>query len=418
MTAAAEASPRAAVIGAGIIGVCCASYLQREGFAVEIIDPEQPGTQCSYGNAGAISPGSCVPIAMPGMLRKVPHWLADPEGPLYIRLAYLPQAMPWILRFLAAGRKDRVVGISKAMRTLFRLTFECYEPLVKAAGCEALIEKRGQLFVYSDPDGVEGDAFGWRLRRDNGVKVEILNEDELRQLAPALSRDFKRAVFLPEQGQCRNPGKLTAVLAEHVVRQGGKLTRARVTGFEMGPTGPSALLTDQGRITADHIVIAAGAWSGALARMLGSRVPLESERGYHAMALGADAGHAMQTMWVDRKFVATPMEMGMRFAGTVEFAGLEAPPDMRRADVLLKHGRAMFPGMQVDKVSHWMGHRPGLPDTIPVIGRSPAHRNVIYAFGHGHMGLIAGSVTGKLVSEIAAGKPTSIDITPYRVDRF
>ena len=232
------ARPRATVIGAGIVGVCCASYLQREGFEVEIVDFADPGTQCSFGNAGGICPGSCVPIAMPGMLKKVPGWLADPEGPLYVRLAYLPQAIPWILRFLAAGRIDRVRRISDHMRALHRLSFDCYEPLLKAAGCADLIEHHGQLFAYENAGNVEGDAFGLSLRRDRGVKIEILNEDELRQLAPSLSPIFKRGVFLPEQGQCKNPGRLVASLAEQVVRGDGRLIKARVRGFEFSSTGP------------------------------------------------------------------------------------------------------------------------------------------------------------------------------------
>jgi D-amino-acid dehydrogenase len=165
-------------------------------------------------------------------------------------------------------------------------------------------------------------------------------------------------------------------------------------------------------------VVAAGAWSGTLARQLGSPVPLESERGYHVVVRGAETGTRVQTIWAERKFVATPMEMGLRFAGTVEFAGLKAPPDMRRADILLKQGRRMFPKLEVGEVTRWMGHRPGLPDTIPVIGASPRHRNVFYAFGHGHMGLIGGSVTGRLIADLVGGQAPAIDVAPYRVDRF
>jgi D-amino-acid dehydrogenase len=410
--------PTATVIGAGIVGICTAAYLQREGFAVEIVDPEPPGTQCSFGNAGALCPGACLPNAMPGILRMVPEWLADPEGPLFVRLAYLPQALPWLFRFLMASRRSRVEEISSAMRALHRLTFDCFEPLVADAGVANLIERHGQLFVYSDPAGVDGDAWGRSLRIRHGVKVEILDADELRQLAPALSRDFKRAVYLPEQGQCRDPGRLVEQLAAHAMRNGATLTRARVRDFELGPEGPAALLTDIGRIPCERVVIAAGAWSGALARKLGSLVPLETERGYHAVAMGAHVGHRMSTIWAERKFAATPMDMGMRFAGTVELAGLKAPPDMRRADILLKHGRQMFPGLEVGEVSRWMGHRPGTPDSIPVIGPAPRTRNAYFAFGHGHQGLMAGSVTGRLIAELMAGKPASIDLTPFRAGRF
>lgn len=415
-----EAPRRVTVIGAGIIGVCTANYLLREGFAVDVVDPALPGSpdQCSYGNAGGICPGSCIPNAMPGMLGQIPKWLADPEGPLYVRLAYLPQALPWLLRFLAAGRRSRAAEIAAAMRALHRLTFECYEPLVKEAGCEELIQRHGQLFVYEDPAGPEKSAFSLGLRREHGVKVEILSQDELRQLEPALAPIFKRGVFLPEQGQCPNPGRLVARLAELAARKGARFTRARVQGFAFGAEGPSAIHTDAGVMPVEQVVIAAGAWSGELARQLGTRVPLESERGYHLMVKGADTGLRIQTLSAERKFVASPMEEGLRLAGTVEFAGLKAPPNMARADILLRQARHMFPKLEVGEVSRWAGHRPGTPDSIPVIDRAKRHRNVIYAFGHGHQGLIAGSITGRLVAELASGKPSSIDLAPFRADRF
>jgi D-amino-acid dehydrogenase len=239
------------------------------------------------------------------------------------------------------------------------------------------------------------------------VRVEILNQDELRQLEPALAPIFKRAVYLPEQGQSPNPGRLVSSLAELAARKGARFIRARVNGFEFGPGGPKAVITDQGVIPVERVVIAAGAWSGELARHLGSSVPFETERGYHVMVKAAE-----------RKFVASPMEEGLRLAGTVEFAGLKAKPNMARADILLKQGKVMFPSIKDGEVKRWMGHRPGTPDSIPIIDRSPKHRNVVFAFGHGHQGLIGGSVTGKLVSELMAEKTPSIDLAPFRVNRF
>jgi len=412
------AQPRATVIGAGIIGVCCASYLQRAGFAVEILDPEPPGTMCSYGNAGGICPGSCIPIAGPGMLRKVPEWLMDAEGPLHIRLAYLPALLPWLLRFLAAGRVTEVQRISRAMRALHAPTFACYEPLLRAAGGTDLLAQRGQLFVYETADGPKKDAFGLRLRREAGVQVDILDEGELRQLEPALAPIFRSAVFLPEQGQCANPGRLVASLAQAVERQGGTIRRTRVRGIVMQGGRPGALATDDGTRPIETLVVAAGAWSAPLARQLGCKVPLETERGYHAMVAGADTGLRIQTIWAERKFVAAPMEEGIRFAGTVEMAGLAAPPNMRRADALLRQGRRMLRHIPDGNVRRWMGHRPSLPDSLPVVSASPHHPNVFFAFGHGHMGLIGGSVSGRLIADLATGAAPIIDPHPYRVDRF
>ena len=414
------ARKRVTVIGGGIIGVCSANYLLKDGYEVEVIDPVVSGSpeQCSYGNAGGICPGSCIPNAMPGLARNIPKWLADPEGPIGIRLAYLPHALPWLARFLASARKSRVTEISDAMRALNRLTFEAYEPLLKAAGCEDLIHRRGQLFVYEDPEGPEKSGFSIGLRRERGVRVDLLNRDELRQLEPALGPMFHRGVFLPEQGQSPNPGRLVAALAEHAARQGARFVRAKVLGFEFGENGPIAVRTDAGMRPVEHVVLAAGAFSGSLARQLGIRVPLESERGYHVMVKSAATGLRIQTISAERKFVAAPMETGLRLSGTVEFAGLSAPPNMNRTDILLRQGAVMFPGLDVSNVDRWMGHRPGTPDSIPVLERSRRYPGVIFAFGHGHQGMIGGSVTGKLVAELAAGRPTSIDLTPFRSDRF
>ena len=411
---------RVTVIGAGIIGVCSANYLLRDGFRVDVIDPVVPGSpdQCSYGNAGGICPGSCIPNAMPGMARQIPRWLADPEGPIRVRLLHLPHALPWLVRFLAAGRRARVVEIADAMRALHRLTFEAYEPLLKAAGCEDLIQRRGQLFVYEDPRGPEKSGFSIGLRRERGVQVDVLDRDELRQLEPALGPQFQRGVFLPEQGQCPNPGRLVAQLAEHAARQGARFIRAKALGFAPGPSGPVAVRTDRGDHPVEQVVIAAGAFSGSLAGQLGTRVPLESERGYHVMVKSSASTLRIQTISAERRFVAAPMLDGLRLSGTVEFAGLKAPPDMQRAMILLKQGRQMFPDLDTSAVEPWMGHRPGTPDSIPVIERSRRHGNVIFAFGHGHQGMIGGAVTGRIVAELAAGRPSLIDLTPYRSDRF
>ena len=409
------------VIGSGIIGVSVANYLLKAGFGVDVVDPAIPGSeeQCSYGNAGGICPGSCIPNSMPGVLGNVPKWLMDPEGPLHVRLAYLPHALPWLLRFLAASRKSRVEEISAAMRSLHRFTFECYEPLIKEAGCEELLQKRGQLFVHESAEGAASGAYGLDLRRRHGVRVEILNQGEIQDLEPALAPIFKSAVYLPDQGQCPNPGRLVAKLAELATRNGARFHRARVASFEKVNGRVVGVRLEDGTVMkADQFVIAAGAWSTELSSQLGDRIPFESERGYHVMVKGADTGLKIQTISADKKFVLSPMEEGLRIAGNVEFSGLRKPPNMHRADALLKHARPMFRKFEVGEVSRWMGHRPGTPDSIPVIDRAGSADNVIYAFGHGHQGLIAGAVTGKVVSEMASGQPSSVDLTPFRRDRF
>ncbi|MBN9548937.1 MAG: FAD-dependent oxidoreductase [Alphaproteobacteria bacterium] len=409
-----------AVIGAGAVGVCCANYLTRAGFNVTVIDPVEPGSreQCSYGNAGGLSPGSCIPNAMPGIVREVPGMLLDPEGPIGLRLIDLPHALPWLIRFLWSSRRSRVDEIADAMIALNRHTFESYDPLIREAQCEDLIKYRGQLIVYEDIEGPAKSALSVGMRRARGVKVEILDGNQIRELEPAIGPAYKAGVYLPEQGQCPNPGRLVARLWRLAVSRGARLHRAKARGFVLGGDGVVAVATDDGQVGADQFVVAAGAFSGPFASQVGAHVPLISERGYHVMIEGDGTGLRVQTNSASRKFVAAPMEEGLRLSGTVEFARPGTGPRWERADILLRQGKHMLPGLDASRVRPWMGNRPGTPDSIPVIERTARHRNVILAFGHGHQGLIGASTTGRLVAELASGQPTMIDLTPYRSNRF
>lgn len=406
------------VIGAGIVGMACASYLQRDGRAVTVIDRVPPGEGCSFGNAGGMSPGSVVPLSMPGTAAQVPKWLLDPLGPLSLRPSYLPRLIPWLLRFKRAGSPERVEQVSIALRALHERIFECYDPLIEAAGAEDLIVRDGQMYVYQSTASFDRDVAGWDLRRARGAIVEELDADQIREREPALAPIFERAAFLPEHGHCRNPFALVQRLAAQFERAGGTILQREVTGFEIGPDGPTGLHTDGGDIAVSALVVAAGAWSHRLAARLGSKVPLETQRGYHVTIAEPGVAPRLIVMWADRSFMATPMALGLRFAGTAEFAGLEAPPDYRRARALLEHGRIMYPGLETEHVSEWMGHRPCLPDTLPVIGRSPRFPSVHYAFGHGHTGLTGASMTGRVIADLVAGRPPAIDVAPFRVDRF
>ncbi|WP_313666003.1 NAD(P)/FAD-dependent oxidoreductase [Shinella sp.] len=408
------------VIGAGIIGVCAANALVDEGFSVEIIDPVEPGSpgQCSYGNAGGLSPGSCIPNSMPGIAAQVPGMLLDPDGPIGLRLLDLPHALPWLLRFLANSRLSRVKRISDAMIALNRLTLLCYEPLVKEAGCEDLIVHRGQLFAYENPNGPAGSTLSIAMRRERGVKVDILDDAQMRELEPAISPAYRAGVFLPEQGQCPNPGRLVAAIARLAADKGAVFTRQNVRALVLEQGRVTGVATEAGVVAADKAVIAAGAFSAPFARQVGVRVPLISERGYHIMLPNADTGLKINVNAAERKFVAAPMEGGLRLSGTVEFARPETAPNWRRAEILIRQAAHMFPDADLSGVERWMGNRPGTPDSIPVIETAPRHDNVILAFGHGHQGLMGGSVTGRLVAELAVGRTTSIDLSHFRSSRF
>ena len=231
-----------------------------------------------------------------------------------------------------------------------------------------------------------------------------------------------RARLIAENGYCRNPLLLSQSIARALVENGAEIRRERAEDFEFADGRVTAVLTSNGRVPASAVVLAAGAHSKSLAARLGERVPLDTERGYHAMIRTPDVSPRRPIMDVERKFVATPMEQGLRMAGTVEFAGLRAPPDWRRARVLLEHGRGMFPGLPRDigeeRVSLWMGFRPSMPDSLPVVGRTQRYANAFHAFGHGHVGLIGSPMTGRIVADLVAGRAPPIDVTPFSPARF
>lgn len=414
----AETARNVTVVGAGIVGVACALSLQREGHRVTIVDRLDPGEATSAGNAGVLSAASCVPMSMPGTLRSVPKWLRDPLGPLAVRWGYLPRALPWLLRFVRAGTPEQVERQSIALDALHATTVEHYRRLARAAGAEHYIKDSGYLFVYESEAAFARDQAGFDLRRARGIRLEILRDGEIRAVEPELAPYYRRAVLMPNHGFTTDPKALTKALAAHFARSGGAIVKSEVRDIEIGPDGPRRLLTEAGDLPLEVLVVAAGAWSGRLAARLGSRVPLESQRGYHVTI--ADPGITLGNpiMSDEGKFVATSMEMGLRLAGTVEFAGLTAAPNMARAQQLLAQARRMFPRLDFRHHTEWMGHRPSLPDSLPVIGPSPRFRDVYFAFGHSHTGLTAAPITGRLMADLVGGRAPQIDIAPFRIDRF
>ena len=408
----------ATVIGAGNIGICSAAYLRRAGYAVTVVDRVPPGMSTSFGNAGSLSPSANLPVSMPGMLGKVPGWLLDPLGPLTIRWPYLPIVAPWLMRFLPHGRPAEVRRIAAAMRQLMEPVFECYEPLIKDAGAEHLIRRNGCLYVYESEAEFQAARFGIDLRRDLGARFDEIGADEIHRLEPAVNPMFPLGLFAPDNGSTLDPQGLVMAIADSVLASGGEILERDVLDIEMGEKGPCRLITDGAPLEVDILVVAAGAWSGKLARRLGHKVPLETQRGYHVTLSDPGIEISRTVMWNRRSVFVNPMSMGLRFAGTVEFAGLEPEPRYRRAEKLEVLGKQMFPDLDTSNPDHWMGHRPCLPDSLPVIDRARAFPDVVFAFGHQHVGMCCGAPTGRLVSELVRGVPTSIDLAPFRIDRF
>ncbi len=406
------------VLGAGIVGVCCAAYLQRDGHRVTVIDRGEPGQGTSFGNAGLLSPASCVPMALPGVVSKLPGWLRDPLGPVAVRLAHLPAMLPWFLHFRKASAPQNVEANADALRRLVAQTFDAYAPLVKAANVTDIVQRPGYIVVYESEAELAGDALAWQIRRSRGVEFDVLDAAALQKLEPALAPRYQRGVYILDQGYVTSPLRLTQSLAAQFERDGGRIERCEVRDIAIGAHGPTGLVTDRGTLPVDTLVVAAGVHSKRFAQRMGERILLEAERGYHVEFKEPGISLARPINAAGAKFFVTPMETGLRVAGTTEFAGLDRPPNPRRNAVLLEHARRMFPGLNVEARSEWMGQRPSTPDYLPVISGSSRYGNVYYAFGHGHLGVVSGAPTGRLIADLVAERPPSIEIRPYRVDRF
>jgi glycine/D-amino acid oxidase-like deaminating enzyme len=406
------------VIGAGIVGIATACYLRREGHEVTVVTADPVGEYCSFGNAGMLNNAGCVPQAVPGILAKVPGYLTDPLGPLTVRWSYLPKAMPWLLRFISNATRKRVARGADALSSLIKPTVECYEELARYAGCTDLIRRSGYLVAYESERSYRGDAFAWQVRRERGVETAVLDATGIRALVPQLAPNYVRGVHVLNQGFVTNPERLTKSLAAQFERDGGKVLQRKVLGIEAGEGGAWMLQTDAGSLPVENLVVCAGVHSGEISALLGERVPIEAERGYHVTYTDPALQLPMPVHVSDAKVFVTPMEMGVRVAGQAEFAGIYAPPNYQRADVLETHMRRMFPQIHTADKTRWMGRRPSMPDSLPVLGRSRKHSNVYYAFGHGHLGLCGGAPSGRLIADLVSGRTPAIDITPFRIDRF
>ncbi len=406
------------VLGAGTVGVCCALFLQRDGHRVTLVDRGEPASGCSYGNGGIIQIGAVVPIATPGVLRQVPKMLLDPEGPLIIRWQYLPRLMPYLTRFIWSARPARVEAIAKSLASVLGLAIPAYRTLVSAAAAQNLIRDTGEMYVYQTDAAWEAAKPAHALRRRNGVKIEDVPLEELRQIEPALTRDIKHAVWFPECIRTTNPALLTRALAEQFVKDGGEIRQETVTDISLGHDGALSMTTENGTRTLDKLVIATGAYSKKWAQKLGSYVPLDTERGYHLMLKDPGIELNRPVILGDHRVGVASMIGGLRIAGTAELATLDAPPNYRRSQRLLAIVKRAVPALRTEAVDHWMGHRPSTPDSLPVICQSPRTKNAFFAFGHGHLGLTMGAATGRLIADLAAGRTPPIDMAALHIGRF
>ncbi|MFP1645135.1 NAD(P)/FAD-dependent oxidoreductase [Pontitalea aquivivens] len=406
------------VIGAGVVGLSAALALQARGLAVTVLDREGPAAGASAGNAGAFAFTDILPLASPGILRKAPKWLLDPLGPLSVPPAYALRIAPWMFRFWRACSPARVAQSTTAQTALMDLSKAELEPFLAATGTLPMLHKKGNLQVYESEAEFRASLPGWQARTDHGIEFRHMSPAEMADLQPGLSPRFIRGTFTPGWYSIADPKLYTLALAERFRAQGGGIARAEATALTPDAQGVTLRLADGQTRRAGHVVVAAGAHSHLLARGLGDRIPLETERGYNT-TLPEDAFDLRtQITFGGHGFIISRLATGIRVGGAVELGGLNLPPNFRRAEAMLKKAQAFLPGLKPTGGVQWMGFRPSLPDSLPAIGTARATPRVTYAFGHGHLGLTQSAGTARLVADLVTGAVPAIDLTPFSPQRF
>ena len=407
-----------AIVGAGIVGVCVALQLLRDGHRVTLIDRGGPGEGTSFGNASVVEPHGIVPVPTPGVLWQVPKYLMDPLGPLAIRWSYLPQLAPWLARFVWNSRPSRVKRNTAALHAILKPVLESYADLIKWAGAEDMLRERGWLAVAESEGAWKSTLHHAEIYRRHDVPLTVLKPEEIRQYEPAFQAQAVGAVYFPKVAHVVDNFRFVQMLAQAATRLGASLQRDEIVDIELADDRVAALKSREKRYACDGVVICAGAWSKVLTQRLGYRPPLDTERGYHITVPKPGFELRMPVLSADRGFVATPLEIGLRVAGTDELGGLKLPPNWERAEIIRRNVRRWFPQLNDEGYSRWMGFRPSLPDSVPVVGPAPKVANAWLAFGHGHLGLTMGARTGQLIADLVAGRDPGIDMRAYRADRF
>ncbi|MGN7867395.1 NAD(P)/FAD-dependent oxidoreductase [Paracoccus sp. 22332] len=400
------------VIGAGVVGLSSALALQARGLSVTVLDREGPAAGASAGNAGAFAFTDILPLASPGIMKKAPKWLLDPLGPLSVPPAYALRIAPWMWRFWRACSVANVAASTAAQTALMDLSKTELEPFLAATGTAPMLRKEGNLQVYESQAEFNASLPGWRARADHGIDFRHMTSDEMAQIQPGLSPRFTHGTFTPGWYSIADPRDYVLALADRFRAGGGTITIAEATG-----------LTDTGVVTADgaltgRVVLAAGAHSHRLARTLGVRIPLETERGYNTTLPGDAFDLRTQVTFGGHGFVVSKLSSGIRVGGAVELGGLDLPPNFKRSQAMLDKAAAFLPGLRTTGGTQWMGFRPSLPDSLPALGPLPGHPNVTCAFGHGHLGLTQSAGTARIVADLVAGATPAIDLAPFSPARF
>ncbi|PWK69924.1 FAD-dependent oxidoreductase [Aminobacter sp. AP02] len=413
-----QAQADVVVIGAGVVGLSAAIAAQARGLKVSVLDREGPAAGASAGNAGAFAFTDILPLASPGILKKAPKWLLDPLGPLSVPPAYAAQIAPWMFRFWRACSPTRVAHSTAAQTAMMDLSKAELEPFLRQTGTQPMLRKEGNLQVYEGEAELKASLPGWKAREAHGIEFHHLNAADMTEIQPGLAARFTHGTFTPGWFSISDPRLYTLALAEHFRNSGGVIERAEVTALRPVEGGVELVTADGKSRRVGKVVLSAGAFSHRIASTLGESIPLETERGYNT-TLPSDAFDLRtQVTFGGHGFVVTRLSTGIRVGGAVELGGLKLAPNFRRSEAMLKKAQAFLPGLKAGGGVQWMGFRPSLPDSLPAIGPARATSRVVYAFGHGHLGLTQSAGTARIVADLLTGKTPAIDIASFSPQRF
>jgi glycine/D-amino acid oxidase-like deaminating enzyme len=406
------------VIGAGVVGACIALTLIRDGHEVILVDRDAPCSGASFGNAGGIVNGSCTPTALPGILLDILKMMSKPLSPLSISPSYFHKILPWLMRFTLQSRQSAVDNNAKHLHALTKHAVESWRKITNQTALNSLLRDTGWLKVYETVKSYSGTAQSRALLDKLGTKYDVLDASQIHDLEPNLAPIFKKGLYQSDSLSITNAERFVLGIVELFVSEGGSYQQFEVKKIET-TSNKVTLKGPVGDLIADKIVIAAGAWSRTLAEQLGDKIPLDTEGGYHLMMPESSKGLLSRPVInAEQSFVLSPMETGLRMTSQIEFAGLNAKPNYSRVRSLLPSVKRMLPAAETEEQSVWMGFRPSIPDSLPVLGFSKRSKSVLYAFGHQHLGMTLGAITGLIIADLVSDRTPTIDTSPYQANRF
>ena len=407
------------IIGGGIQGACIGLQLLKKNIPTTIFDrnhPNDPGMMASYGNAGHFSPYAVLQLNRPDILYDIPKMIFSSYGPLALKWNYIPKMLPWIFHYLKNCNKKSMLHTAKYMHQILNLSLDAYEEIFKEIDTTNLVEKKGIIYVWTNKN-LKSRNLEIKVRKDLGIKQKLLSKEEIIKLEPNLNPVFDAGVIFDYAMHARDPHGILRKVFRLFLENGGKFIQSDVKSLSQTSYNETLIKTDNEEYKFEKSVIASGAFSKKFTDQLGEKIPLDTERGYHVHFKNQQDLISRPVIFLDRGFGMTPMNQGLRAVGTVELGGLENPLSKKRINYIINCAKELLPQLG-NHDDEWLGFRPTLPDFLPILGPSLKNKNIIYAFGHQHLGWTLGAITGKIISGIVAGEKTNLDLNPYSSKRF